>query len=245
MNKKEEDLKQQFKIVLNRLHAAGQLFVEQAKGAFPKDEKQVGDAMLSLWVIQEITTNIPRAFLQLMHNESDKAAEGPIYNFARTVFPATVWTSWGTVKKQAKSAFKSGKKLLADQLETIEHHLEDAITLMEKLPWIHREVMAVHKVTGVILGLEFDTLSESELKDFVLICPHLVPYWSKYTDGVLRHSSCDVKTKKAKAGTVVYKVPKAYWSKKGKSNSPEFESWLKLVEKEILTSYDLSYNENL
>lgn len=245
MNKKEEDLKQQFKVILNRLHAAGQLFVEQAKGVFPKDEKQIGDAMLSLWTIQEITTNIPRAFLQLLHNESNKAAEGPFYNLARTVFPSTIWTSWCSVKKQAKSAFKAGKKLLADQLETIEHHLEDAIALMEKLPWIHREVMAVHKRTGVIVGLEFHTLSEEELKDFVLVCPHLIPYWSKYTDGVLKHSACDVKKRKATSGTVVYTVPKAYWPKKGKSNSQEFESWLKLVEKEILTSYDLSYNENL
>lgn len=239
----EEDVKENLKIVFNKLHAAGQLFIEMAKESYPKDDEKSAAALV-LHQVWEITTNVPRCMLQLMNSEKDAV---PYYSFLYTVFPQTIWAAWHYILPKAKSAFKAGKKKIVDQLSAIEDHLENIVGLMFQLPMFYREVMAVHKLTGVVMAVDLSELTIREAEEsYVLIHPTLLSYRTKYTDGVMRH--CSSGKSRRQKDTVVYKVPKAYWPEKGKARgwrSEEFGKWLKLVEKEIVTSYDLSYNENL
>lgn len=239
----EEDVKENLKIVFNKLHAAGQLFIEMAKDAYPKEDEN-GAAALALHQVWELTTNVPRCLLQLLNSERDAV---PYYSFLYTVFPMTIWAAWNHILPKAKAAFKAGKKKIVDQLSAIEDHLECIVGLLVQLPTFYREVMAVHKLTGAVIAVDLSELTLREAKEsYILIHPELLSYRSKYSDGVLRH--CTTGTSKRRKDSASYKVPKAYWPAKGKARgwrSEEFSKWLKMVEKEIVTSYDLSYNENL
>lgn len=240
----EEQLIHKLKVQFNKLHAAGQLLVEIVKDIMPDDKEDKANALWFLEIVHELTTSIPRAYIQLLHDNGPESRDYPIYPFFLTTMENTMTVAWMAARKTAK-VFKGGKKKLTDQLNTIELHIYSCAAIMSDLCQFQRTTMMVHKKTGIVSSNFPNEMEKEELDDYILIHPHLLKCDRKYVDAV--YSCCTRTTSKKSKGEEVYTVPAKYWPKKGKRtyNSDEFKEWLDKVHVAICTSYDLSYNENL
>ena len=245
MEKTKEELQviQDLKINFNRLHASGQLLVEIVKENMP-DESLHMDVGYMLQRINELTTCIPRMYLQLLFLESEECTDYPKYFLQDTASPNTMWAAFRDIKKDTKLFAKKGRTAVTNQLGAIETHILNCIDGIQKLIYFQHEVGLVHKKTGVVC---FDFLPEleknDELNDYIPIHPELVQYGRKYNDGILK--VCSFSKSKRRKDTEICTVPEKYWAKKGKHNSEEFRKWLVKAYISITTQYDLSYAENL
>ena len=240
----EKELVQNTKIMFNKLHYAGQLLIEIVKDIMPDDKEDRANALWFLEIVHELTTSVPRAFIQMMHDNSSESRDYPLYPLLLTTMPNTITTAWMTARKLAK-VFKGGKKKLTDQLNTIEAQIYSCAAYMTDFCKFYRTTMMVHKKTGVVIGTFPNEMEKDELDEYILIHPDLLMYDRKYMDAV--HSCCSCTPSKKRKDSLIYTVPAKYWPKKGKRtyNSDEFKEWLEKVHVAICTSYDLSYNENL